>query len=174
MSANTSPKPSPLLSAFSRLTRRLRGVASSILGSEADAEDALQDAFVRLWPQHDKIATEAEAEGKLTLTVRHLSIDRLRRRQTTHMEPLDEELDVPPDEEANEAEERERRFRQVQSIIERELSPVAREILHRHEYEGQDFDTIAAALDMQPAAVRMQLSRARKTIRMCYLKLQEE
>ena len=55
-------------------------------------------------------------------------------------------------------------------MIERKLSPVQRLILQKKEYEEQSIEKIANELNMQQAAVRMQLSRARKTIRECYRK----
>ena len=62
----------------------------------------------------------------------------------------------------------ESRFQAVERIVASELSPLQRDILRRHDYEGQDYDAIAQSLQMQPAAVRMQLSRARRTIREIY------
>jgi len=59
---------------------------------------------------------------------------------------------------------------EVEELIDHQLSPVQRSILKKKEYEGQSIDEIAKELDMQQAAVRMQLSRARKTIRECYQK----
>ena len=41
------------------------------------------------------------------------------------------------------------------------------------EYENKDYEEIAEILGMQPPAVRMQMSRARKEIRACYLKQME-
>jgi RNA polymerase sigma-70 factor (ECF subfamily) len=40
--------------------------------------------------------------------------------------------------------------------------------MRMHEYEGATFESIASRLGMQPAAVRMQISRARKLIREKY------
>lgn len=171
MTLNDAPSAPPVLSAFRRIGRRLQRMAGSILGDEADAEDALQDAFCRLWPRRADIGSEREAEALLTTTVRHLSYDTLRRRHTAATDPIDETRDAQPADDADEAAEREARFREVEAIIDKQLSPTARDILRRKEYEGQDFDTIAAELNMQPAAVRMQLSRARKIIRTCYQQL---
>ena len=64
--------------------------------------------------------------------------------------------------------EREELYRRVETLIDQKLSPTAREILKRKEFLGESFETIAQALNMQETAVRMQLSRARKTIRECY------
>ena len=64
--------------------------------------------------------------------------------------------------------EREALFRDVERLIRTRLTPTQQAILRRREYEGASFETIADELSMQPAAVRMQLSRARKIIRECY------
>ncbi len=146
-------------------------MAGTMLGSEEEAEDTLQDAFCRLWPRRDEIRSETEAKALLTTTVRHLSIDHLRQRKRDEIMELDELGDEPPDETHEEAAEREQRFRDIEAIVAQHLTPLCREILRRKEFEGQDYDTIAAELNMQPAAVRMNLSRARNTIRECYRKL---
>lgn len=142
-----------------------------MLGSEEEAEDALQDAFCRLWPRSGDINSESEAEALLTTTVRRLSIDNLRRRETARRN-LEEMGRAAPDEaeEPDETAQREARFREVEAIIAKELSPLAQTILRRHEYEGESIDHIATDLQMQATAVRMHLSRARKTIRSCYQK----
>lgn len=161
-----APSASPMLSAFRRMGRRLRGVALSLLGDEDEADDALQEAFCRLWPRAPRIGSEDEAAALLTTTVRNVSIDALRRKQvapTVRTEILPDQAD-----DAEEMREREEQYRRVEEIIDGELSLLAQDILRRKEYRGQTFEQIAEELGMQPAAVRMQLSRARKQIRECY------
>jgi RNA polymerase sigma factor (sigma-70 family) len=59
--------------------RRLLDLARSLLGSQADAEDAVQDAWLRA---HADMPRELRsAEAWLTTVVKHVAIDRLRRRQ---------------------------------------------------------------------------------------------
>ncbi len=156
-----------LISTFTELRRGFLRLASRFLPDEEDANDALQDAFCRLWPKRDSIRTRQEAEALTVTTVRNLCIDHLRRQHIQTVE-LDAERDASPDE--DDYTERETLFREVEALISRHLTPVQQTILHRKEYEGESIDTIARDLGMQPAAVRMQLSRARKTIRECYQK----
>ncbi len=127
--------------------------------SDADAaEDALQDAFVRLWGRY-QVRSEKEAEALLTRTVRNVSIDQLRKRKTV---PLVGDL---PEERV---ENREALFRRVEEVVDMELTNLQKLIIRRHEYESVTLEKIAEELGMQPPAVRMQLSRARKTIREQY------
>ena len=68
--------------------------------------------------------------------------------------------DDPPD-----REEKEQAYTQLHRIIETELTQIQRYILEEKEYGGRTLEDIAKELGMEPAAVRMQLSRARKTLR---------
>ena len=151
-----------LLPAFQRLRRGLQRLASSMVGESA-ADDALQDAFIRLWTRRTTLHSEDEAGRLLTTTVKHLSIDHLRQQQREACVSLAEADGAEED-----APDVESRFQAVERIVAAELSPLQRSILRRHDYEGEDYDAIAQSLQMQPAAVRMQLSRARRTIREIY------
>ena len=81
---------------------------------------------------------------------------------------LDAERDSTPTETIEERIERQEFFQEVEEMIDKQLSPIQRLILRKKEYEEESIEEIAKELDMQQAAVRMQLSRARKIIRECY------
>ena len=171
--AQTTEK-NPVLAAFERIRQNLRSMATRLLGDEDDADDALQDAFVKLWVRRSDIHTADEAAALMTVTVRNLSIDKLRRQQTSPTVALDEERDKIPDDEAALQAETEERYRQVQRIIAARLTPLQQKILRMRDCEDLGYEEIAQALEMQPAAVRMQLSRARKTVRCIYREQQSK
>ncbi len=56
-------------------------------------------------------------------------------------------------------------------LIRTRLTPLQQQIIHLRDYREKSYDDIAYELNMQPTAVRMQLSRARKTIRDIYREL---
>ncbi len=159
---------SPILPAFRRLRLRLRQMACAMLGDEEDADDALQDAFCRLWPRRGSIRNEDEAAALLTTTVRNIGIDTLRQRRRIPTGRYEENGMAPPWDDGDDQAERERLFVSVERLIAEKLSPTAREILKRKDFLGESYETIAENMEMHPTAVRMQLSRARKTIRDCY------
>ena len=66
------------------------------------------------------------------------------------------------------------KFILVKQIIDRELSELQQKILEMKEFEGYEIEEIAQELNMQPTAVRMNLSRARKEIRNQYSRLTHE
>jgi len=133
-----------------------------LLHDTASAEDALQDAFVKLWGRY-RICSVQEAEALLSRTVRNNSVDCLRRRKSVPLEENDF-----PDDNADQTNERERLFRKVEQLVQDELTDIQKYIIRRHEYEGIKLELIAQELGMNPPAVRMQLSRARKTLREKY------
>lgn len=159
----------PLIMTFIKLRKGFLRLASRILPNEEDANDALQDAFCKLWTRRDQIHSSQEAEALAVTTIRNLCIDQVRKEKMQVVE-LDAERDSKPTETIEERIEKEELFLEVEEMINRQLSPVQQLILRKKEYEEESIEEIAKELNMQQAAVRMQLSRARKTIRECYRK----
>lgn len=162
-----------LTSTFTELRKGFLRLAMRFLPNKEDADDALQEAFFRLWKHADQIGSREEAEALTVVTVKNLCIDTLRRRNHLPTVELDENRDESISDSTAESMEKEERFRIVERIIELRLTPLQQQILHMKEYEGKKYNEIADILGMQEPAVRMQLSRARKEIRECYLKQME-
>ena len=162
-------KPPALVAAFEQLHLRLKRLAATITGNEEDAEDTLQDAFLKLWSSKRDIASTDEAAALMTTAVRNLSIDQTRRHKT---HPRDELLpnlpDTTPFDPQAEADEAEQTFAEVMQIVSQQLSEQQQAILRLRDYEGRDYEEIAELLQMTPSAVRVNLSRARKTVREVY------
>lgn len=91
-------------------------------------------------------------------TVKNASLNEKRRKRG---DPLEKDIV----EEILDAEERERTYDELKRIIDSELTSTQKYILEEKEYGGRTLEDIAKELKMEPAAVRMQLSRARKTLR---------
>ena len=81
--------------------------------------------------------------------------------------PIDEERDNIEDD-RHISDEKEALLTEVEEIINRELSDTQQRIVREREFNSKSIEEIAAELNMQPTAVRMQLSRARKKIREIY------
>lgn len=128
------------------------------------AEDALQEAFCRLWGRKYKASSLKEAVGLLSRTVRNIEIDEFRKSRGRKTVGLDK-ADLEDDSEAAVALEREALFRKVETSLDRDITLLQKKIIQLHEYEGLSFEVISKELGMQPAAVRMQASRARKLLR---------
>ena len=147
-----------LTNAFIRLRQRLRVISGRMIADSEGAEDVLQDSFVRLWRKQYPLQSEKEAEALLTRTVRNASLNEKRRRRGV---PLETDIvDESPD-----AVEKERAYDELKRKIDSELTSTQKYILEEKEYGGRTLEEIARELKMEPAAVRMQLSRARKKLK---------
>lgn len=147
-----------LTGAYLRLKQKLTIVSGRLLPDSGEAEDVLQDSFLRLWRRQYPLRSEKEAEALLARTVRNASLNQWRKRRPV---PLETDL---ADEGADTAE-KERAYAELKQKIDNELSPTQRYILEEKELGGRTLEEIAKELKMEPAAVRKQLSRARMTLR---------
>ena len=148
------------ISAFKRVRLRFR-LRGSISGAGDDTEDALQDAFCRLWSRRDEISGAGHAEGLITTTVRNICIDDARRRQAHPQSDIEEvrETGTPPDDDREYADEL---YRKIDRIAAERLSQRDREILYHREKDGWEYDELAEMYGLSESNVRMIISRARK------------
>ena len=133
-----------------------------------DEEDALQDAFCRLWIRRDVISSQGEAEGFLTVTARNLTVNSHRRRQAYPESDIENANRFESDD-GNQDYLKEQ-FLEIRNLIDLNLSPRDRDILLRRDRDGWDFDEIASYYEISEANARMIVSRSRKIIRELYLK----
>src|SRR5258708_10094531 len=83
-----------LAAAFEEHRPHLRAVAYRLLGSTADADDAVQDTWVRL--SGADASSVQNLAGWLTTVVSRVSLNMLRSRQYRHEEPVGDSCPAPP------------------------------------------------------------------------------
>ena len=133
----------------------LMATARRIVDDEADAEDVVQDALLRLWQLRDEPIRNVEGMAKVV--VRHLSYDAVRRR---HERVSIDEADVAdgsPSEGLNDVEER------MMALV-RELPPMQQTVLRLRHMEEMEMEDIAELIGTSEVAVRQSLSRARRRL----------
>jgi RNA polymerase sigma factor (sigma-70 family) len=150
--------------AFEAHRSRLRAVAYRMLGSSADADDALQDAWLRV-SRSDTAAVE-NMGAWLTTVVARVCLDQLRtRRQRGEVHVPDPiispEDGVGPEESALMAD----GVGLALLVVLESLSPAERLAFVLHDTFGVPFDDIATMLDRTPEATRKLASRARRRVR---------
>lgn len=173
----TKPSDSPqtpetvLTTTFLKIRRRLQIISASILGNDTEAEDALSEAFLRLWKHPQCVESSQHAEAVLTKTVRNLSIDEVRKRRSHPTEDWEQVSNQQfTSEEEDEVDEITLRLQRIEKLMDECLSPVQQQVLRMRDVDGRTYAEIAQHLNMQETAVRMQLSRARKHLRELYRK----
>jgi len=146
------------VAAFEPLRPTLMRVAYRMLGSVADAEDVVQEAFIR-WMKADR-AVVRQPEAFLRRTVTRLCLDQLksaRRKRETYVGPWLPEPLVEEDEVDDVS-------LPLMLALER-LSPLERAAFLLHDVFGLQFEDIAVEIDRDPAACRQLAARAREHIR---------
>jgi RNA polymerase sigma-70 factor (ECF subfamily) len=154
------PAPDAAVS-FDPLRPRLVRVAYRMLGSVADAEDVVQEAFIR-WMGADRASVD-QPEAWLRRTVARLALDVLksaRRRRETYVGPWLPEPVVEPDV----PDEDDDVTLPLLLALER-LSPLERAAFLLHDVFGVSFGEVAETLGRDEAAVRQLASRARTHVR---------
>jgi RNA polymerase sigma-70 factor (ECF subfamily) len=122
-----------------------------------------------LWKRRESIPNDSLSAEKLSMTsVKNACIDTLRRNQSHQEDTLDNNLNISQEESSEE--DKEALFNNVKSIIDKELTDVQRNILYLRDYEDYSYQDIAQMMNMSETNVRMTISRARRTVRECYLK----
>jgi RNA polymerase sigma-70 factor, ECF subfamily len=142
----------------SLLRPKLLRVAYRMLGSVADAEDIVQEAFVR-WMKADR-SDVREPGAFLHRTVTRLCLDRLKSARQQRESYFGEWLPEPLLEE----EEQDDITLPLMLVLER-LSPLERAAFLLHDVFGVEFEEVAQAIDRDPAACRQLAARAREHVR---------
>jgi RNA polymerase sigma-70 factor (ECF subfamily) len=150
---------------FEQLRPRLTAISRRIVGSEAEAEDVVQDCFLK-WQRAEK-ALLATPAAWLTTVVQHQSIDRLRKRardeatERTAAELLPEAPPVPPEQELLRRAELGEALARMLAC----LSPSERLALVLHEVFECGHADIASVLGTRAVNARQHLARARRRLR---------
>ncbi len=150
---------------FNQWRRYLTGVAYRMLGSVTEAEDVVQDAYLR-WRDADHPSV-TDVRSYLTTVTSRLCLDRLKaahRQREIYVgpwlpEPLIESLEAPIDPEVLASDV----SFALMLALER-LSPLERAAFLLHDVFGIDFDQVALSLDRNEASCRQLASRARKKV----------
>jgi RNA polymerase sigma factor (sigma-70 family) len=149
---------------FDRERPRLRAVAYRLLGSADDAEDAVQEAWLRLNRTESRELDNVSAW--LTTVVARIALDLLRKRGVRAAVPLDglnasdeDVLDASIESETADA------VGSALDVVLEQLSPPERLAFVLHDVFGIPFDEIGAILDRTPSATKQLASRARNKVR---------
>lgn len=146
---------------------RLRAIATQLLGSAADAEDAVQETWLRL--ERADAAGIDNLAAWLTTVVSRISLDQLRgpRRKREHSWQVEPWRDEPIATDADPADlvARSDQVNVALLVLLEALTPAERIALVLHDVFGRSFDEIAAVLDRSPEAARQLASRARRRVR---------
>ena len=149
---------------FEQHRGHLRAVAYRMLGSLTEAEDAVQEAWLRL--SRSDVSDVGNLAGWLTTVVSRVCLDTLRsrksRREDFVPDPIvtREDSGPGPEEQAVQAD----AIGLALLVVLETLAPAERLAFVLHDMFGVSFDEIATIVDKSPAATRQLASRARRRV----------
>ncbi len=160
--------PESLAEQFEEHRAHLRAVAYRMLGSASEAEDAVQESWIRLG-RSDVSAVE-NLRAWLTTVVARVCLDMLRTRTSRREAPLPEDEAHVPDPVISRADDPESSAVLADSVglallvVLEALEPAERLAFVLHDVFGMSFDEIAPIVDRSPVAARQLASRARRRV----------
>ncbi|MDZ7741856.1 MAG: sigma-70 family RNA polymerase sigma factor [Bacteroidota bacterium] len=142
---------------------KLYRFALKMLRHPAEAEDTVQEVFLKLWSKREKLKEYKSIEAFAMVMTRNLCLDKLKSPGNRTNELLDSDLKVSG-ERPDKNYEMKDNITYVHRII-ASLPEQQKMIMQLRDVEGYEFEEIAEIMQMKLNAIRVNLSRARKTVR---------
>ncbi|MDE3740727.1 RNA polymerase sigma factor [Maribacter polysaccharolyticus] len=156
-------KQSEFLNVVMPFKDKLYRLAKRLLVSREEAEDATQEILMKLWSKNEDFEKYKSVEAFAMTMTKNFCLDRLKSKQAGNLKLVhsnygNDDASLQKQVEAKDS------VNWVGKIME-ELPEQQRMILQLRDVEEYDFDEIGELLNMKPTAIRVTLSRARKTVR---------
>jgi RNA polymerase sigma-70 factor (ECF subfamily) len=156
-------KQSEFLNVVMPFKDKLFRLAKRLLVSTEEAEDATQEILLKLWSKNERIENYKNVEAFAMTMTKNFCLDRLKSKQASNLKLVhsnygDESTSLQRQVEAKDS------LSWVEKIME-ELPEQQKMVLQLRDVEEYEFDEIGELLNMKPTAIRVTLSRARKTVR---------
>ncbi len=143
---------------------RLYRTAFRLMGNTMDAEDMVQETYLKLWERRDALEHVANLESYSTSLLRNLCIDAFRKKRPEEDSPPPEEWSLTDKENGETVLEIRDETDQLIKLIDR-LPEGQRTVMTLHDVEGCSYEEIEETTGYTAINIRVMLSRARKKIR---------
>ena len=145
------------------LSERFYRAAYYMLESQQDAEDAVQELYLKLWRSRDNLSGLRNPVAYGLSLLKNICLDRIRRREVRKAEPLD--LAVPPESPPHD---RQTDAKDMLRLVMREMDKLPQkqaEVMKMMVLEGLDYKEISKRTGLSQVHVRVLISAARKTLK---------
>jgi RNA polymerase sigma-70 factor (ECF subfamily) len=148
-----------------QLGKKMYFFAFRIVRNQEEAEDAVQEVFIRLWKMNEKLADYRSIEALATTMTRNYCIDQIRKNKLIYQEEPEAVvmnlINEPSPHESMVIKESDKIIR---DIIEK-LPEGSRVLIRLHDLDGKSYEEIAEMTGQNINTLRVNISRARKYIR---------
>jgi len=148
--------------------------AAGILKDSHEAEDVVQDIFMKLWNMRDRMEEINNINAFAYKMTRNICLDKLKGRRMQYYDTAargipEPEVDDPNPERMVEMRDSAERIKKLIS----DLPEQQKSIIHMRDVDGYSYEEISDVMDMEINAIRVTLSRARRSVRESLIKIQE-
>ena len=155
------------------LKNQLFRLALRITLNREEAEDIVQDTLIKVWNNKEKWGKIDSLEAYCYTITRNLSLDRLKR-QENQTTSFDDTVSEPMDHSSDPSEQmiQEDRIKRVRELIDG-LPEKQRTCIQLRDFEGKSYKEVAAIMDITEEQVKINIFRARQSIKKKYQELDE-
>jgi RNA polymerase sigma-70 factor (ECF subfamily) len=145
------------------LADRFYRVAYHLLESRPDAEDAVQELYLKILSMHGKLVYVRDPAAYGITLLKNICIDRIRRRESRRAEQLEEFIAADtsgPEKQMAEKDTLSRVMKEMERLPEKQAK-----VLRMRAVEGLEYDEIARRTGLSQVNIRVLISIARKTLK---------
>ena len=150
--------------------RRLYRVGYHLTGNAQDAEDLLQDTYLKLWQKRDDLREEAMTEAYLVTLMQNLFRDKRRLKRIDTSEDIEDHAD-PPDEQSLSQTIEAKDEAQQMGVLMDQLPERDSTILKMHLVEDMSYEEIERDTGLSQGNLRIIIMRTKQKLKQQYLKL---
>jgi RNA polymerase sigma factor (sigma-70 family) len=155
-----------------QLNRKLYGYAFRILRNQEEAEDAVQEVFIKLWKMNEKLSEYNSIDALATTMTKNYCIDQIRKLKHFHQEEFNGQVNLSAPSPHEQMENRE--SGDILNTIIDNMPEQSAELVKLREIDGLSYEEISSQTGINVNSIRVTISRARKYIRDEYNKHQYE
>jgi len=156
-------KESEFISFITPLQERLFRVSKRLLVSAQEAQDAVGEITLKLWEKRNSLSSLQNLEAYAMTMTKNFCLDRLKSKQGSHLRLVHVNYEKATDSLSQDLEQKDS-FSIVEKAMET-LPEAQRLLVQLRDIEGLSYTEIEAVVSMKPTAIRVALSRARKTLK---------
>ena len=148
-----------------QLSRKLYLVAFRFLKRQEEAEDAVQEVFIRLWNRKDQLAEYNSIEALAVTAIKNFCIDQLRKIRAIPLEGNVGRWQEPYESDTPDLLLERNESAEIMTSVIDNLPEIYRDVIRKREIDGLSYEEISEMTGQNINTLRVNLSRARNMVR---------
>lgn len=145
-------------------------VAYHLTGNTQDAEDLLQDMYLKLWQKRDDLREEADTQAYLVTMMKNLFVDQRRHKRIDTSEDIEARTSPPDERSLDHQLDARDEVKQVEGLI-RQLSERDAKIIQMHLMEDRSYEEIERDTGLSQGNIRIIVMRAKQKLKQQFQKI---